>query len=160
MLLKYVYTAFIGLLMALFIGIGIAAFYPSPVSPSADISYTKPAPYEPMSASQAAQLREENIKQQSIWREHELRNQQYNKNVAIMTAALAVFILALSLFLAKSLLVIADGLLFGALLTLIYSLIRSFGTSDFKFMFVVVSLGLIIAITLGYLKLIKPSKGL
>lgn len=158
MLLKYVYVVFIGLLIALFIGVGIAAFYPAPKNPSSVSIYPKVAPFEPLSASQSAQLQKEDLKQQAIWREYEFRNQQYNKNVTIIAVLLAVLVLAISLFLAKSLLIIADGMLLGALLTLVYSLTRSFGTQDFKFIFLVVSIGLVITVALGYFKLIKPSK--
>lgn len=158
MLLKYVYVVFIGLLLALFIGVGIAAFYPTPLSPSYETKYARPMPYEPITASQSAKLQGEDIKQQEIWREFEAKNQQYNKNVAVITTVASILVLVVSLLFAKSILVIADGLLFGGLLTLIYSLIRSFGTKDYKFMFLVIFIGLFIAVTLGYIKLIKPSK--
>lgn len=160
MLLKFVYVVFIGVLIALFVGVGIAAFYPAPLNPNTYAAYPKTLAYEPLSASQTAELRQEDIRNQETWKEYDQQNQQYNKNVAIMTVIAAVLIVGFSLFLAKSLLVIADGLLLGGLLTLIYSLIRSFGTQDFRFMFVVVSVGLLVTVGLGYLKLIKPIKGL
>ena len=57
-----------------------------------------------------------------------------------------------------SILFIADGLLLGGVLTLLYSVIRGFGTEDNMFRFVVVSVGFAISLFLGYVKFIQPAK--
>jgi len=58
----------------------------------------------------------------------------------------------------KKILIIADGLLLGGLLTLIYSVMRGFGTEDNILRFIVVTVGLIISLFLGYVKFIRPSE--
>lgn len=156
MLLKYVYVVFIGVLVALFVGVGIAAFYPGPKAPEASYYPAKDFYQNPPSASESAELRRLDREQQKIWQDFQQRTEEYNKNVSIIAVISAILILAISFFLSKKILSIADGLLLGALLTLIYSIIRSFNSKDYKFMFIVVTIGLIIAIILGYTKFIKP----
>jgi len=158
MLLKYVYVVFIGVLLSLFIGVGIAAFYPGPKAPEANYYPAKNFYNTPPSATEAAELRKEDMKQQKIWTDFQKETEEYNKNVSIIAVVLSVIILIISFVLSKKLLFIADGLLLGGLLTLIYSIIRSFNSRDFKFMFVVVTVGLLVAIFLGYTKFIKPAK--
>jgi hypothetical protein len=131
---KIVYTLFIGILLATFIGVGIAAFYPSPKSPEFKFA---PAPYYP---PQDAYMK---------------LSQDYNRNVSIISLVAAILILIISLTVFKSLPVIADGLLLGGVLTLIYSIVRGFNSQDEKFRFIVVTIGLIIAILLGYNKFIR-----
>lgn len=64
----------------------------------------------------------------------------------------------MSLTVVKNLIYIADGVLLGGVLTLLYSIVRGFGSQDTMFRFVVVSIGLVIALLLGYIKFIKPNK--
>ncbi len=154
MVLKYVYAVFIGVLLALFIGIGIAAFYPYPKAPepsAVPMSYRVDPPATP-----SAEMIKQEQQDRDAWKEFQKQNEEYNKNVSIITLIAAIIILAISLTFARSILVIADGLLLGGLFTLVYSLFRSFNSSDYKFMFVVISTGLIISVLLGYLKFIKP----
>ena len=155
MVLKYIYAVFIGVLVVLFIGIGIAAFYPGPKPPISDTP-TAPVSKE-LTASEAARIQEDNTKNQAEWKAYQTKSEDYNKNVSIITLIFALIILAISLTFAKSILVIADGLLLGGLFTLIYSLFRSFNSSDYKFMFIVISIGLLISVSLGYIKFIKST---
>lgn len=66
--------------------------------------------------------------------------------------------LILSLNFSKKIPVIADGLLLGGVLTLAYSVVRGFNTNDDVFRFLVVGAGVIIAMILGYIKFVKPSR--
>ena len=51
--------------------------------------------------------------------------------------------------------VIADGLLLGGVFTLLYSIIRSFGSEDPRYSFLVTSAGLVITMVVGYFKFLK-----
>ena len=62
----------------------------------------------------------------------------------------------MGLLFSKHLLVIADGAMIGGIFTLLYSIIRGFQADDAQFRFVLVTVGLIIALVLGYLKFIRP----
>jgi hypothetical protein len=158
MFLRIVYSVFIGILTATFVGVGIAAFYIAPKQPEfpAALSYPKVSPTEEatISAQQIQQQEEFNRQQQEFSRVNKL----YNRNVSIIALAAAVLILIASLTLFKTILLIADGLLLGGVLTLLYSIGRGFGTDDNMFRFIVVAIGLLISIVLGYIKFIKPAK--
>ena len=83
-------------------------------------------------------------------------SQVYNRNVSIIAIVGSVILVVASLTLFKALPVIADGLLLGGVLTLLYSVIRGFETEGNMFRFIVVSIGLFISLALGYVKFIKP----
>lgn len=158
MLIKYVYIVFIGLLLAAFVGVGIAAFYKGPKPPEYPVSLKYPEfeQTKDVPATISAQRRvdmEENDRKQKEFTE---RNQEYNRNVSIIALVAAIVMLILSLTLFKQILVIADGLLLGGVLTLGYSIIRGFGSNDDTFRFLVVSAGLVVALVLGYIKFVKP----
>lgn len=155
MAIKVIYTFLIGIFVAVFIGVGIAAFYPGPKYPeppavlkygNVDIS---------KDTSQTAEVKAEIAKydlEESAYRE--LSN-VYNRNVSIFAIVFSILVVIASLTLFKSILVIADGLLLGGVLTLIYSVIRGFNTEDNMFRFIVVSIGLFVSLFLGYVKFIK-----
>ncbi|MDO8429230.1 MAG: hypothetical protein Q7S88_01245 [Candidatus Daviesbacteria bacterium] len=155
MILKSVYIVFIGVLLATFIGVGIAAFYPSPKIPESS------KPIYPYEINREATPSAEYIKKQEVesqkWRDHQEKVETYNKNVSIISAVASILILIVSLILFKQLLLIADGLLLGGVLVLLYSIVRGFGANDDMFRFGVVTIGLMVALFLGYIKLIKSS---
>ena len=165
MILKYIYTVFLGVLLATFVGVGIAAFYPAPKYPES--SYPrKVIPIEKtdtqvidekMDASEAARINAQNRAAEQISKEFQNLSQKYNRDVSVIALAFAIAILLVSLTLVKNLTYIADGALLGSVFTLIYSIVRGFGTEDNMFRFFIVASGLIIALILGYLKFIKPS---
>lgn len=164
MILKYIYTIFLGVLLATFVGVGIAAFYPAPKYPEssfrpmvvpADTTKTKISD-ETMSASEAARIDAQNRAAEQISKEFQGLSQKYNRDISIIALAFAVAILLVSLTVVKNLIYIADGVLLGGVLTLLYSIIRGFDTDDNMFRFMVVAAGLIIALILGYTKFIKP----
>lgn len=156
MILRLVYIIFLGLLLATFIGVGIAAFYPSPVVPEPDLSYSKIAPRE--GTTEAAQLQEQEIRNQKVWQEHNKKTQLYSRNVSAIALGFAIILLIVSLTLFNKILIISDGILLGSVFTLIYSIIRGFESQDEKFRFIVVTIGLIIALFLGYIKFVKTIK--
>lgn len=158
MVLKFLYSVFIGVLFATLVGVGIAAFYPQPKYPEYPVRLSYPK--EP--TLQTEPERQEQIKLQEAYEKEskafEKKNQEYSRNVSIIAIIFAIVALVVSLTLFKTLLLIADGLLLGGLLTLIYSIIRGFETQDNMFRFVVVAIGFIVAVTVGYLKFAKPAQ--
>jgi hypothetical protein len=156
MFLKYAYVIFIGVLLATFIGVGIAAFYKAPKSPDYPVSLKFPAvaPGE-REASISAQQRMDQERFDQIQKDYQQKNQDYNKIVSIIALLAAVLILIISLTVLKTMTVIADGAILGGVLTLLYSIFRGFEANDDVFRFIVVSVGLVVAVILGYLKFIK-----
>lgn len=158
MVLKLLYTFLIGIFLAVFVGVGIAAFYPGPKYPE------QPTLLKYCSAEIAKDIvkyEEFKIQAEKFDKEEKLfqeKSQVYNRNVSIVAILASILIVITSLTLVKAILLIADGLLLGGVLTLIYSVIRGFGTEDNMFRFIVVSIGLVISLFLGYVKFIKPEK--
>lgn len=158
MLIKYVYIVFVGILLAAFVGVGIAAFYKGPKYPETPIGLRFPdAPIEKESTVSAQRIKEQ-LEFDENSKEFQKQNEEYSRNVSIIALVSAVVMLILSLTLFKQILVIADGLLLGGVLTLAYSVVRGFGSNDDMVRFMVVSASLFIALTLGYLKFVRNLK--
>lgn len=160
MVLKVIYTFFIGILLALFIGFGIAAFYEEPKypEPSVRLRYPLTEAEKTKESTQTASFEREQIELEQREKSYQKNIALYNRNVSTIALAAAIVYLMISLILAKRLMLISDGLLLGGVFTLIYSIGRGFGTNDSKFQFVTVSAGLLIALILGYFKFIKSAQ--
>lgn len=156
MIIRYIYSFFLGALLALFIGVGIAAFYQSPKQPE----------YPIMTAPIKADGTQSQIDLQKQ-REYELRsrdfqkqNETYSKNVSAIAIIAAVVLVVVSLLLFEKILILSDGILLGGIFTLVYAIIRGFGNHDEMFRFFVVSVGLLVALFVGYWKFVKGNKKL
>lgn len=156
MFLRIAYTIFIGILLATFVGVGIAAFYPSPEQPKG-----QDFPYAPKPETEVTDVERE--KQNQIaeqnrveWEQYTEDTKNYSRDVAIISLVAAVVMLGLGLTLVRKIYMISDGLLLGGVVTLIYSIIRSFNSNNNQFQFAVVTVGLVAALTLGYIKFVKP----
>jgi hypothetical protein len=157
-MLKFIYAIFIGVLFATLVGVGIAAFYPSPQLPEYP---NGPRPVRvdgTLTPDQQKQFDEQQAKYEQTYKEFEVRENEYSRNVSIISLVTAIIALIFSLTWFKKLYVIADGVLIGGVLTLLYSIIRGFDTQDDKFRFVVVAIGFIVAIVLGYIKFVPKQE--
>jgi hypothetical protein len=148
-MLKIIYSFFLGILLAIFVGMGIAAFYQQPASP------TWPTELNVANKEQTAEqqkLQKDFDAKQAVWNE---KMKPYNRNVSIMTLAAAVVFVAIGLLLEQKINILADGIMLGGVFTLLYSMGRGFASQNSKYSFVVVSIGVAIAIALGYLRFVK-----
>jgi len=160
MLIRYVYIVFVGILLAVFVGVGIAAFYKGPKPPEypSEIQYPMiTQPGQPVDATEEASRQKLQINIDQDFKNYNLQNEVYQRDVSIIALVGALIMLILSLTLFKEILVIADGLLLGGVLTLGYSVIRGFGSNDDMVRFLVVSASLFISLVLGYIKFVKPT---
>lgn len=155
MIIKYIYTFFLSVILVTFVGVGIAAFYKGPVVPDYPIRASFPIEEK---ASESAEMIEEQIEYEKTSREFQKANEAYSKNVSTIAVASALIILVLSISLLSKISFISDGLLLGGVFTLGYAIIRGFGAGDEMFRFIVVSIGLFVAIFLGYLRFVKKEK--
>lgn len=160
MILKYVYIVFIGVLLAIFVGVGIDTFYSSPKYPETPLLLELyKTPIEPVcDTGISAQLEKEQKAFDENLKLFQENSEKYNGNVSIISLIAAVLVLILSLTILRDINVIADGLLLGGVMTLLYSVARVFGSGNDKVRFIVVAVGFIVSIVLGYLKFIKPQK--
>lgn len=152
MAIKLIYTLFLALLVVLFVGLGIDAFYPGPEMPNYPIELEMAKPNCPETAEMKT-IREDYTQAQKIYME-ELK--PYNRNVSIISLIAAIIILVLSLTLLAKINMIADGILLGGVFATAYSIIRGVMSENSQFRFIIVVIGLVIALTLGYIKFIRP----
>ncbi len=150
-MLKFVYSLFLGLLLVFFIGVGISAFYPEPEYPK----FRPGLITEKQSSAQTDAINAEIQKDQD---EYTKKSLEYSRNVSIIVLVFAVALLVAGLALAKNVDVLANGMLLGGTFSLIYSIGRGFVSQDAKYTFVVVSIGLVVTMLVGYLKFIKVAK--
>lgn len=148
-MLKILYTFFLGILIATFVGLGVATFYPQPKYPeyprALEVANNQGKPYT------QEQQRIFDKYNQEVNKHHDMQN-NYDRNVAIITLVAAVALLVVSMVLSPKMDIVSDGMLLGGVFTLIYSIGRSFSANNPKVSFGVVTVGLIITIILGYRK--------
>lgn len=154
-LLKVLYTIFLGVLVALFFGLGVAAFYTAPEQPeyptALEIIKTDDGT---LTAEQQAAQEEYNTAFETYLEQEEL----YNRNVSIIILVLAVISLVASLAASGKINILPDGLMLGSVFSLVYSIIRGFMAGDPKYRFIIVTISLLITVAIGYLKFIKKPK--
>jgi hypothetical protein len=154
MLLKTAYVFFIGLLFAVFVGVGIAAFYEAPTFPQMPLALQR---HVDPSGTDSAKLLEEQEKYDKKQNDFQASNKIYSRNVSILALVFAILAVIVGVLFMKNLQIIADGLLLGGVFTLIYSIIRGFDAQDNKFRFLVVAISFGVALLIGYLKFIRAS---
>lgn len=149
-MLKLAYTFFIGLLLAVFVGYGIAAFYDAPQRPQAPniVMTDKQGTF---SASDIAA--EKAFNEQS--RLYDEKMKPYNQNVALYALMAAVLFVVMGILFENKISILADGLMLGGVFTLLYSLGRSFASQNNKLSFALVSVALLVTSGLGYWRFAK-----
>lgn len=154
MILRYLYTLFLAVLLVTFVGVGIAAFYKAPKYPEYPIQ-TEPVKLFPEQTTESAEMRQERVDFEKKSRDFQKENEAYNKNVSTIAIAASLLILVLSVTFLTKILYLSDGLLLGGVFTLIYAVVRGFSAGDEMFRFIVVSVGLAVAVFLGYWKFVR-----
>lgn len=150
--LQLVYTFFLGVLVAIFIGVGINTFYTPPEAPQYPAELNALMGKSPTAEEQAMQINWENKNRQF----EEEKMQPYSRNVSIIAIISAVALLTISILYEKKIKVMSDGVMLGGLLTLFYSIGRGFASQDSKYTFIMVAISLAIVLLLGYHRFVKP----
>lgn len=150
MMIRYIYTFFVGLFLVIFIGMGIEVFYESPKPPA------EPSWYGTSSMSNKEpseeQKKEEQVYSESMRVFNETTMSDYNRNVSLIVLCCAVIVLAIALIFDKKLGTVADGLLLGGIFTLLYGIGRGIAVDSNKFRFLVAAIGLAVTMILGFIK--------
>ena len=149
-ILRMIYTFFLGLLLAIFVGVGISTFYEAPARPEYPIEAQT---YGGEPTEEQINLEREFEQTNIAFDENEM--QPYNRNVSIMVITAAVILLALSIVFEKKIKVIADGVMLGGLFTLFYGIGRGFASANTKYVFVVVTISLVAVLYLGYHRFVE-----
>lgn len=147
--LKLVYTFFLGLLLAIFVGVGVSAFYPGPKTVEWPITLNTLGK-EPTAEQLAIQKTYDTKMEQ-----YDKDMKPYNRNLSVIVLGAAVILLAISLLYEKKIKIIADGVMLGGLLTLLYGIGRGFASQDTKYTFIAVAVGLALVLYLGYHRFVR-----
>ena len=150
-LLQLMYMFFLGLLLAIFVGVGISTFYPAPEAPEYPV-ILETVGGKTLTAEQQAVEAKYNIAS----RAYNEKMKPYNRNVSIIALIASLVFFSVSLIYEKKMRIIGDGVMLGGLFTLLYSIGRGFASEDSRYVFVVVTAGLIVVLYLGYHRFIKP----
>ncbi len=140
--MRIVYTVFLGVLIAVFVGVGINTFYEAPTPPSTDI-FTTPNKDE-------TALQEQQTLYNSQYLTYNEAAKSYSRNVSIIVLICAVILVGLSLYYEKRSSIIANGVMLGSLFTLLYAITRSMMSEDTKYIFAATTVALGVALFLGY----------
>ena len=155
-LFQLVYTIFLGLMLALFVGFGVSTFYKGPTAPEYPSYVTE---QQPGSNAKAEKLeREKQRAYEKASAKYEEKSKLYNRNVSIITLASSVVLLGIGLSAGPRNRTIANGFVIGGLLTLGYSIIRSLIAENIEYTFVSVSIGLLVVLYLGYRSFVVAEK--
>lgn len=128
--LRVLYSIGLGIILVLFVGLGIATFYPAPELLSL--------------ASLDAAAR------QSAIDAHQSAMRDYNRNVTIAALVSALVILGASIWTESRKPLFAGGFLIGGLLTLVYGLMRGLTSGVTAVAFFSVAVGLFVVVYLGH----------
>ncbi|MBI4216003.1 MAG: hypothetical protein HY687_01215 [Chloroflexi bacterium] len=157
-LIKGVYVLALGVFLALFVGLGIAAFYPEPAPPPFPRALEPPAAPSPKGEVRPPEVespeyraaQEEFQRQQAAY---QMVIKSYNQKVFFIAFGLGLAAMVVGLLMKRGLEVVSSGLLLGGTLTSIYGGTRYFGDMDPWMRFGVVALGLALLLFLGFRRL-------
>lgn len=152
--LKLVYTFFLGVMLAFFVGIGVNTFYTPPKAPEFPTSLNTYGKEPQLTNEQIAIQKEYDQKID----QHNKDLKPYNRNVSIITLAAAIILLVISILYENKIRIMADGVMLGGLFTLLYSLGRGVASEDSKYVFAMVSVGLAVVLYLGYHRFVREHK--
>lgn len=154
-MIRTIYAVLLGVILALFIGFGIEAFYTTEKSPAYPTTLQYAKTDTPVAIAETQKAEQDYDK---TLKDYQARNKPHARNVSIFVITGSIILMVLSLTLLSQKDIFADGFLIGSLLTLFYGIIRGFESDDSRFRFIVVTIGLVIALILGYFKFINPEK--
>lgn len=152
-MIKIIYAILLGVILAFFVGLGVEAFYPTeqyPQQPS-ELQYVK-------GDLTADQQKIQSDYDQQV-KDYNTRNEKHARNTSAIVIVFSIILMIISLSVLHSKEEFSNGFLIGSLLTLMYGIIRGFESNDSKFRFIIVTIGLIFALILGYFKFIKNKDG-
>jgi Flp pilus assembly protein TadB len=164
--LQFIFSLFLGVLLAVFVGVGVWTFYPQPFEQNSveqrelDRLYReqsqlfdgKEAPVNNPEAERI-QKRIDELNQQM-----QEKRDEWSRNTSIVLVAFATVLMAVSLTLPETMKVFSNGFLLGGMFTLIYGTGWSFAGGDSRARFYVVAVALLLSVGFGYLRFIRGRK--
>ena len=161
--LRTIFSFFLGLMLAAFVGVGVYTFHSPPEqfdSQIRDLARREQAirdsrPPDELEASDRDQILEINRQRNDLMDAAEKARKPWALSTSIILMVFATLTMVVSLVRAGQLPVISNGLLLGGVFTMLYGVgwIVASGTSITRF--VVMSVALVITLGLGYLRFVR-----
>lgn len=162
--LQIIFGIFLGLMVTVFIGVGVYTFHPSPqeqhqrrrveLDRQEQAIRTAKAPDDltPADRTRLQEIQSERNRAQDVG---QLAFKAWGRTTSIVLIVLATLTMAVSLVRADQLPVISNGLLMGGVFTMLYGVGWIVVTDTSTTRFVVMSAALVITLALGYLRFVR-----
>lgn len=145
----------IGVLVAATVQFGIQAFYPRPKYPDYPASLSVKAPGD-VTRTEEDKTAQAEYEQKT--KEHERKQNAYAKVSISVGLIIAIILVILTLTLLRGIYLISDGVMLGAVFSLIVSIFSNVDSFDLRFQFGVVVVSLILVLGLVYNRFSKQAQ--
>lgn len=166
--LQFIFSLFLGMLLVVFVGVGVWTFYPQPYDQDSpeqrelDRLYRQQGGVEGKFGSMdaTATAEQERIQKQidALNDKMKVVRDRWAVNTSIILLAFATALMAISLFLPEHMKVFSNGVLLGGLFSVIYGTGWSFAGGDSRARFYVVLAALVLSLGIGYLRFIRERR--
>lgn len=163
--LQTIFSFFLGLMLAAFIGVGVYTFHPPAKELDRQIqeldrreqAIRSGAPHDELSAADRDEVRELTDSRNGLYDAAQARREAWGRSTSIILIALATLVMAVSLVRADQLPVISNGLLLGGVFTMVYGVGWIVATDTSVSRFIVMTVALAITLGLGYARFVRRS---
>jgi hypothetical protein len=152
--LKLIYSFLLGIVIALFIGIGINTFYPAPENIQSSAFSTCDA-YKTETLKFEDCVSKEQRDMDAKMDEYNKQNKSWASVVSIVVIIAATIFATIALTFSANLEIISNGILLGSIFTLLYGVITGFMSENRTIQFIVVTVSLVVTLAIGYIKFIR-----
>lgn len=153
--LKLIYSFLLGIVIALFIGIGINTFYPAPKEPQMPTGCNI---YKNNAAKYDDCITAEGVDHEAKMQDYNTKNKVWARTSSIYVITAATIFAVIALTFSGSLEIIANGLLLGSIFTLLYGTVLSMISENRITQFIVISVSLAVTLAIGYMRFIREKK--
>jgi len=165
--LQFIFSFFLGLLLVVFVGVGVWTFYPQPFGQNSPEQRQLDKLYreqgqgkEGVTAGGVSSAEFERIQKKidALNDKMQKERDRWAVNTSIILLAFATILMAISLFLPDHMKVFSNGVLLGGVFSVIYGTGWSFAGGDSRARFYVVTAALVLSIAIGYLRFISDRR--
>lgn len=162
--LQTIFSFFLGIMVAAFIGVAVNTFYPQPDQRFEDemqdlyrqqeLSY-RAAPDGKLTPEQEAEQRKLDEQVRELQDQQEALMEVWARNTSIVLILFATLVMGVSLIRSEQLRVISNGLLLGGLFTMVYGTGWVIASGQSVSRFFVMVFALVVTLGLGYVKFVR-----
>ena len=172
--LPAIFAVFLGLMIAAVVGLGVYTFMPSPgdrtqqqVSELSEqrediLGCFEPAytcrSYDDLTAAEKARYEQLTRQIDDLQEQADQERDAWAQRTAVVLIVLATALMALSLLLTESMVVLSNGILLGGLFTMLYGVGWAFASEQQGTRFAVLVVALLVSLGLGYLRFVRPRR--